>query len=401
MFTRAILDSSPIRAPPPTTTSTSNPLKRSASTASLPTPPRTIKKRSRSRGSVFEDSSDDDDHALPALSSDREDGPDPAPQAASSSKRRKIDDLVAELSSEDREEAFWLDGASSSTAAAQPKSNTFQRRRIPGAEKVHPRPASSRRVSASRTRPFSLLTPPTTRHRPPVTPPRRTRAGASTPSRKASGKVAPVRDSPNNPFLADSPASLPSSPLEPRTPTHREEKPTLTYVFRGKKQEFMNPHFGVPRNPRSLLKPEHPDFSPSDNCTPRELFPHRARGPTHPVAVRGSTSRARLTSPDPWDSDDDGPGGSVPRITLAKEFEKAGVAAEFEEGEGEEEPKATTKRPARSLPARVKAKSKSKSGLLDRILEAKEDEDDLSDAETVKAPSPRSKSRTRSAAAKA
>ncbi|KAH9984503.1 hypothetical protein BJV77DRAFT_1090252 [Russula vinacea] len=71
-------------------------LKRSASVASLPTPPRTVRKRSRSRGSAYHSSDDDESHhVLEELGG--------APH-----KRRRIDAVVAELNAEDREDAFWL-----------------------------------------------------------------------------------------------------------------------------------------------------------------------------------------------------------------------------------------------------------------------------------------------------
>jgi hypothetical protein len=248
MSQRTILDSSPVPLPLP-----SRSLKRSASLASLPTPPRTIKKRSRSRGSVFE-FSDDDDCDVP-LGTTPTSSPirdlasktarPPAEEVQHAHKRRKLDDLVAELSSEDRERAaedtFWTGHLSTSdqASASQPrprprsKQQVPSRRRIPGAEKVQSR-TSTRRVSQSRAQPssrvYSLLSPPTSRVRPPVTPPRR--ASATAPKQlRVSTRRAPVRDSPNNPFLADSPATVPSSPPESRTSTVRQEKPTFTYVL--------------------------------------------------------------------------------------------------------------------------------------------------------------------------
>jgi hypothetical protein len=91
-------------------------------------------------------------------------------------------------------------------------------------------PTSTRRLSQSRAVPassslttWSLLSPPPSRPRRPVTPPR-----------KRPTKPMPVRDSPNNPFLAnpaaaDSPGSVPSSPVGPRTPV--PDKETIHYVL--------------------------------------------------------------------------------------------------------------------------------------------------------------------------
>jgi hypothetical protein len=89
-------------------------------------------------------------------------------------------------------------------------------------------PTSTRRLSQSRAIPassvpatWSLLSPPPTRPRRLVTPPR-----------KRPTKPMPVRDSPNNPFLvnsSDSPGSVPSSPVGPRTPV--PDKETIHYVL--------------------------------------------------------------------------------------------------------------------------------------------------------------------------
>jgi len=119
---------------------------------------------------------------------------------------------------------------------------------------------------------------------------------------------------------------VPSSPVGPRTPI--PDKETIHYVFRGKRLAFQNPHFGVPNNPRSMLQPEHPDFSPSEDCTPRRLFgpPHKGKSPTK---AQPQTPAAPKRSPSPaWedDGDDDDAFGAPPRATLAREFEKIGRA---------------------------------------------------------------------------
>jgi hypothetical protein len=227
----AELDSHPLRANP-----SSKSLKRSASVASLPTPPRTVRKRSRSRGSAYHSSDDEVDDALPVVS------PHVSPSqnhrvseelGVVSNKRRRIDAVVAELNDEDREDVFWLSGAPVEPQVPKPEPKSSRSTRSvskgkpPSSSRRGP-PTSARRLSQSRAVPassvpatWSLLSPPPTRPRPPVTPPR-----------KRPAKPMPVRDSPNNPFLvnsSDSPASVPSSPVGPRTPVH--DKETIHYVL--------------------------------------------------------------------------------------------------------------------------------------------------------------------------
>ena len=232
MADRVELDSLPSRVRPPNSKS----LKRSASVASLPTPPRTVRKRSRSRGSAYHSSDDEADDVLPVVS------PTASPSqsqhvsdelGAVSHKRRRIDAVVAELNAEENEDAFWLAGApvelEDSKRASKPSRvpRSVSKGKPPSSSRRGP-PTSTRRLSQSRAVPassvpatWSLLSPPPTRPRPPVTPPR-----------KRPAKPMPVRDSPNNPFLvnsSDSPGSLPSSPVGPRTPV--PDKETIHYVL--------------------------------------------------------------------------------------------------------------------------------------------------------------------------
>ena len=231
MADHAELDSHLSRAGPP-----SKSLKRSASVASLPTPPRTVRKRSRSRGSAYHSSDDEADEALPVVSP-----PHLSPSQShhvleelsiASHKRRRIDAVVAELNAEENEDTFWLSGAPVRPEASRPESKTarisrpLSKGKPPSSSRRGP-PTSARRLSQSRAVPaavpstWSLLSPPPTRPRPPVTPPR-----------KRPAKPMPVRDSPNNPFLvdsSDSPGSLPSSPVGPRTPV--PDKETIYYVL--------------------------------------------------------------------------------------------------------------------------------------------------------------------------
>jgi hypothetical protein len=228
MADHAELDSHLERVEPP-----SKSLKRSASVASLPTPPRTVRKRSRSRGSAYHSS---DDEALPVVSphlSPSQSHHVPEDLSIPTHKRRRIDAVVAELNAEEHEDTFWLSGPPVQRQASQPVPKTARISRPPSKGKPPSSsrrgpPTSTRRLSQSRAVPasaipptWSLLSPPPTRPRPPVTPPR-----------KRPAKPMPVRDSPNNPFLvnsSDSPGSLPSSPIGPRTPV--PDKETIYYVL--------------------------------------------------------------------------------------------------------------------------------------------------------------------------
>jgi hypothetical protein len=152
---------------------------------------------------------------------------------------------------------------------------------------------------------IGLVSPPPSRRQParkvkqPSTPEASTSKPTKTKAKGKNGKM-PIRDSPNNPFLDDD-----SSPLRMKTPPRRtaptEEKRTMTYVFRGQKQEMSNPLFGYKPSANSLLPPEHPDFSPDLACPPKLLFPeaHRKR-PQAPRLLLG-----RSPSPASGDDSDD------------------------------------------------------------------------------------------------
>lgn len=87
-----------------------------------------------------------------------------------------------------------------------------------------------------------------------------------------------------------------------------------------------------------MLQPDHPDFSPSEDCTPRRLFgpPRKGRSKAN---TQDQVPTASKRSPSPaWDDDgeDDDALGGPPRATLAQEFEKIGKAEGkklFHEGE--------------------------------------------------------------------
>jgi hypothetical protein len=82
-----------------------------------------------------------------------------------------------------------------------------------------------------------------------------------------------VQDSPDNPFLDD------GNLVAPNKYGSAEEKPSLTYVYRGKRINYANPYYTAPGsrssqvNKRcSKLTVEHPEFSPDPSCPPRRLF---------------------------------------------------------------------------------------------------------------------------------
>jgi len=221
---RTILDSSPVPIPPVRT------LKRSASIASLPTPPRTHRRRTSLHSSHRTDSGSSDDGNSDESGDGRE--PDEG-RLVLGNKKCKMSPLLF---------------------------------RVPPREPVSPPP--SRRQSKSQPQSQNLS--------PPVTPKRQPRTKGHY----------PVRDSPNNPFLVDTP--LPGSPsdilelesLDTPSPADFAEKPTITYVFRGVKAEFANPLYKPASSstkepttpPRHTLPLSDPDYSPDLRCPPKLLF---------------------------------------------------------------------------------------------------------------------------------
>jgi hypothetical protein len=254
-----MLDSSPVSLP--------RPLKRSASVASLPTPPRTHHKRKRG-GSKHSRASDED---LTATDDD--------------------DDEKLIKEAED-EESFWL--------ATNPASTTV---------KNAPPPLLYRRLQAQSQSQTQLhgvppVSPPPSHRKPPlkatVVPRTPTLKSASTVSPPATpsrcnGASSISRDSPDNPFLA-SPLGAQDEVLvndSDSVPSSQEEKPTmafvlyvflssrpevlvLTYPFsRGVRRSFPNPYYNASStspNPNSQLPPEHPDFEPEERGVRKLLF---------------------------------------------------------------------------------------------------------------------------------
>ncbi|KAM5537241.1 hypothetical protein V8D89_009174 [Ganoderma adspersum] len=304
------------------------PAKRAASAAPAlpPTPPRTTHKRKRrSRSRVTDSSSEDEDaHEVPEPESDDEDARSSKKkdgELAIGYKKRKtmtLDAIAEELSQARAEEEFWMgkDAAGSSKAAGpsggkpphrvykdRARTRTRSRTRSPSSSPP-PAPHLLRRGHSG------LLSPPPSRRAPVVVPRPATPPPPEPTKEKEKGKALPERDSPNNPFLADdSPVSAgasgdQSSP-EPKTPQKREEKPTLTYVFRGVKMLVSNPHYtseeaAAEIEERSKLPVTHPDFSPSDAIAPKLLFPQArkrdlSRNRAHPTVPRPTSPTPATT----------------------------------------------------------------------------------------------------------
>lgn len=258
MLESAVLDSSPVALPLP-----ARPLKRSASLASLPTPPRTRHRAGKKRGRSLASDSECDSGDGVSTDSCGEDAKENGSERVDDCKRRRTSDIL------DDEDAFWLGeerserkgGALSKygslkAVAPEPEPETnvdrplvYQRlqRHQDRADAVNCEKAKVASESATSIAPVSP--PPSNRkaaragrtlesdsaassrtastapvHSPPVTP------------RKNKGKKRlqrvlelPERDSPHNPFL-DSPSD--DCKVKPaQTPTSLEEKPTITYVL--------------------------------------------------------------------------------------------------------------------------------------------------------------------------
>ena len=274
MLMNQILDSSHALRDPD---ERSHSLKRSASVASLPTPPRTHHKRSRSRArsSMSHHDSDgsasdlDDDlgggyakriKRVKTIRNSKSVSEHSEDESPDHKKRRTLGVLPGHDEDEEDENAFWTGRGGSSRGKKQEKVAQADK-----TEESSPSPAMlNYRVKAP-------VSPPPSRRQPliqptrassverdiPVTPPRRLFLRASspaadvfkTPTKSAATKIWPKRDSPNNPFLIESSEKVKlrsewdSSDDEEEvigearvregtpTPTTHEEKPTITYVL--------------------------------------------------------------------------------------------------------------------------------------------------------------------------
>lgn len=238
-----------------------DPVKRSASLVSLPTPPRTHHKRKRARSRVTDSDSEDEVPVVDrsAGEADEEDEREHASESKTGrrdangalvlghKKRKTLDAIAEELSEVNAEEAFWMgeekavagrasaDRAGSTKVRSHYRLRERERTRSPSSSPP-PAPHLLRRGHTGLASPPPSRRQPRTRVRarlatpPPLPPP------ASAKSRKPG--LFPTRDSPDNPFLADDPpASVPESQStdlpepEPRTPERFVEKPTITWVL--------------------------------------------------------------------------------------------------------------------------------------------------------------------------
>lgn len=221
-----MLDSSPVSIP-----QIRNSLKRSASTASLPTPPRTYRKRGRgrSRGSCDSDSDD-----LAVLDSDEE--------LVGSQKKRR----TSQATKDDDEEAFWLGNLKPNTvdstdikSSSKNASSTTMKTRSTADPSSSSAPLLYRRLQNSND--VLLASPPPSHRKPsaPASPPSIKMASASGSVEPSPAAVSPpatpktkpiLRDSPENPFLVSpscSPDADDTSPV--RLPP--QEKKTAIYVL--------------------------------------------------------------------------------------------------------------------------------------------------------------------------
>ncbi|KAK7463573.1 hypothetical protein VKT23_006919 [Stygiomarasmius scandens] len=312
-----MLDSSPVTLPD----IPRRPLKRSASTASLPTPPRTQHRRKKNgRRSRSTRSSDEDSEAdSPANRSTDEE--DDAPRR--NNKRRRISNV------QEDEDSFWKGG--SQTDKTQPgtshpdsaRSKTLSapatvaveeddeqvpflfRRKLnqstTGVAPVSP-PPSHRRPRAAKV--AVAVIPPAIEEEKQVSP---AVTVASTPPATPQAQISKgafMRDSPNNPFLS-SPVDddeLDVAQSASPSPSQRERE-TMTFVFRGVKKTFPNPYYDREKkrakspDPRSLLPPEHEDYTPDLRGAPRVLWPRRKKAalgrpdPTSPTTAAGKRKK--------------------------------------------------------------------------------------------------------------
>ncbi|KAJ7762002.1 hypothetical protein DFH07DRAFT_957009 [Mycena maculata] len=238
-----MLDSSPVSIPP-----VPRLLKRSASVASLPTPPRTHHKRKRA-GSKHSHASDED---LTATEDD--------------------DDKKLIKEAED-EESFWLNANPASTSTNAPPPLLYRRLQAQSQTQAHgvppvSPPPSHRKLPAKAAVVPRTPTPQSSTVSPPSTPP---------PTRR-NGAVPLPRDSPDNPFLASPLGSQDEVVVNESecVPSLQDEKPTMAFVFRGVRRSFPNPYYNgsssTDPNPNSQLPPEHPDFEPEERGVRKLLF---------------------------------------------------------------------------------------------------------------------------------
>ncbi|KAK7043693.1 hypothetical protein VNI00_008304 [Paramarasmius palmivorus] len=312
----------------------SRPLKRSSSSVSLPTPPRTQHRRRIRRLKAPKVDSDEDGGISGGEGNTDEE------ENGRGRKRRRISAIQEQA----EEEAFWAADSHKSSiqeTLSEPDigattydsdvdtGNTsdvpfLSRRRVKmstGSAPVSP-PPSHRRKKPAKTvllkggmalvavpeeeaaKKTADGSPATIASTPPHTPKSQVGKGAG---------ISPMllRDSPSNPFLSspESPSGVDRSSRVIQGSTIYDERPTITMVFRGVRKEFPNPHYdhkrGKPKSPdpRSQLPPEHPDYTPDLRSRPRALWPSKKRAsateeePTTPTKPKDRAATALLKTP--------------------------------------------------------------------------------------------------------
>ncbi|KAI5994935.1 hypothetical protein F5J12DRAFT_746875 [Pisolithus orientalis] len=318
-----VLDSSPVQLPPISDFPTRRSLKRSASVASLPTPPRTRHKRSRGqiRSPTSRHVADESDSNSDWASSDNsayatritrvksKSSGDEASQPLDVPVKRTALVLSSHDDDDEEETAFWMGGkrqdgekAKKESEQGEPLESSPRPALLRYNFKGPVSPPPSRRQPRVPPNRATSIEPPTAA---PSTPPRKLflRAPptlAKTPTRKTRKtwpRKLPTRDSPDNPFLNNDtgvpnkkgPSEWDCSDDEARElvlpkPVCKEgeptpvssygERPTITYVFRGQKATMANPLYSVSPDAvaASRLPIDHPDYEPLEVCPPKRLF---------------------------------------------------------------------------------------------------------------------------------
>ncbi|KIM24187.1 hypothetical protein M408DRAFT_331936 [Serendipita vermifera MAFF 305830] len=255
-----VLDSSPVILDPvPRSPAPRRSLKRTASVASLPTPPRSARSKKRAR----KDISDEEKEELEDSSSAGESSTKPLARVLFKPKgvASKTKVPAKRTDEETAEDVFW-DGPL--LTKESPKAKKTKAPSTIGSAPVSPPHSSSKQVGPR------FQTPPPLKDRPAS---RAVSSGGGPPLVVPEDEDGPLRDSPNNLFLVSSKAAHSPVPVADEAEEF-EEPPTVSYVFRGKRQDFPNPLYNLPAevHERSKLPLEHPDFSPSPSIKPKRLF---------------------------------------------------------------------------------------------------------------------------------
>ena len=211
-----MLDSSPVLIPshPPPPAPPCRGLKRSASTASLPTPPRTASDKKRARREPLASDSDDEDDTFTepvARVLFKPKGPSTAPKTSV----KAVEEIP-----------FWV--ASEEEEAEEPRATALKRTSSIGSAPASPPPSRTNQIPPRLTTP-PPSTKPVCRAETPKTPVQTKPEEAKTPA-EDSGKFPVLVDSPNNLFVTRSGPSTPKANPREVLPA-LEEKPTVTYVL--------------------------------------------------------------------------------------------------------------------------------------------------------------------------